>query len=81
MKKNTIMVTNGGIATISERARAPVTNPGHIIGISTEISSGNSTKKINIQKPNQVSKPNAILASHHKQMDKNKIDKLYKVAK
>ena len=39
------MVTNGGIATISERARAPVTNPGHIIGISTEISSGNSTKK------------------------------------
>ena len=75
------MVTNGGIATISERARAPVTNPGHIIGISTEISSGNSTKKKNIQKPNQVSKPTAILTSHHKQMDENKIDKLYKVAK
>lgn len=38
------MITNGGIATIGERAGAPVTNPSHIIGVSTEIPGSNSTR-------------------------------------
>ena len=42
--KITVMVANGGIATIGERARAPITNPGHIIRVSTEFPGFNSTK-------------------------------------
>lgn len=33
------MVTNSGIATIGERARASITNPSYVIRVSAEISS------------------------------------------
>ena len=39
------MVANGGIATIGERARAPVTNPGNVIWVSAEYSGFNSGKE------------------------------------
>lgn len=39
------MVANGGVSTISERAGAPVTNPGNVVGISTENPSFNSAKR------------------------------------
>lgn len=34
--EDSVMVANRGVSTISERAGAPVTNPGNVIGVSTE---------------------------------------------
>jgi len=31
------MVANGSITTVSKRARAPITNPSHVIRVPTEI--------------------------------------------
>lgn len=60
------MVPNGSIATIGERARAPVTNTGHVIWISTELPGGNSTKP----STDQQSKPTAISTAIINETDK-----------
>lgn len=40
----TIMISNSGISTVSERTRTSVTNPRHIVWVSTEIPSRDSGK-------------------------------------
>ena len=46
------MVANGGVATIGERARAPVTNPGDVVRVPAEDSGLDSAKEIEKRRPN-----------------------------
>lgn len=59
--KSTILLSNGGISTIGQRARAPVANSSHVIRVSTEIPRRDSTKPfkkrlINVKKRSNSNK-------------------------
>jgi len=43
--KSTIVISNSGIATISQRARTSVTDPSNVVRVSTKIPRRNSTRK------------------------------------
>lgn len=45
MKLLTIVVTDGGVATVGKRARASVADTRYVIRVSAEVSGFDSTKK------------------------------------